>query len=43
VHGAQDPLGHIGRAGDEEEVAAGHKKRPQDEGEKTKREPAALA
>src|SRR4029077_2204193 len=24
IHGPEDPLGHVGRAGDEQEIAAGH-------------------
>src|SRR5438094_5912070 len=35
VHGAEDSLGYVRGAGDEQEIAAGHKKRPQREGKNT--------
>src|SRR5207247_2707046 len=35
VHGAEDSLGYVRGAGDEQEIAAGHRKRPQREGKNT--------
>src|SRR5881397_1218726 len=43
VDGAQDPLRHVRRAGDEQEISAGHRGCPRIRRSKTRREPLALA